>query len=390
MMMTQRSCSNSRNEGAKFQHIPNDLVTEIFLRLPSNSISRFRCLSKLWDSTFSSPDFTEAFRTISCSRPKLLFACLSENKTFFFSSPQPQDSSPLTASFLTSFPVTCPYEIHHQWYFGATKGTVQSICNPSTGKILTLPEVKNCARVRRSSLGFDPIDKHLKVLTTTLSYKNGSYSAEQHQVLTLGNGEELSWRKITCNIQGFHSDGFGRRRHDGICINGILYYLDEDYNDGKCCDIVCFDVRYEKFSYIKTDKELGKARGKIDSSLVNYKGKLAKLDPIICSNHGIVTGINLWVLQDSEKNEWWSYAYVLPPPWKSIVEGPRLHFVGITNNGEIVMSPEYIGKCLYLVYYNPKRNTLTRVGIKGMEAYEKSKARIFLDYVEDLKPYELH
>ncbi|XP_024006078.1 F-box protein At1g53790 [Eutrema salsugineum] len=54
--------------------IPVDLLIEIFLRVSSKSIVRFRCVSKFWRSLLRRPNFTELFLTKSLARPLLLFA----------------------------------------------------------------------------------------------------------------------------------------------------------------------------------------------------------------------------------------------------------------------------------------------------------------------------
>ncbi|CAN6876910.1 unnamed protein product, partial [Brassica oleracea] len=65
------------------EQIPDDLITEILLRLPSRSIARFRCVCKLWDSTISRQDFTKSFLARSSSRPQILFACGKNNLKLF-------------------------------------------------------------------------------------------------------------------------------------------------------------------------------------------------------------------------------------------------------------------------------------------------------------------
>ena len=95
--------------------IPDDLVFEILLRLPCKSIARCRCLSKLWASIFDSQDFTDRYLTISSARPQLLFAFQEYGKVFFFSTPQNHEhdnSSPITASYHMSFPVSRVREIY--------------------------------------------------------------------------------------------------------------------------------------------------------------------------------------------------------------------------------------------------------------------------------------
>ncbi|CAL9215698.1 unnamed protein product [Arabidopsis halleri] len=93
--------------------------------------------------------------------------------------------------------------------------------------------------------------------------------------------------------------------------------------------------------------------------------------------------------EDAEKHQWSSYIYVLPPPWKNIIEETKLRFVGTSDTGDIVLSPYNISDSFYLLYYNPERNTITRVEIQGMEAFKPHKAYAFLDYAENvvkLKP----
>ncbi|CAF1865564.1 unnamed protein product [Brassica oleracea var. botrytis] len=49
--------------------IPIDLIIEILLRLPLNSIARCRCVSELLASIRVHPDFTDSFLASSLARP---------------------------------------------------------------------------------------------------------------------------------------------------------------------------------------------------------------------------------------------------------------------------------------------------------------------------------
>ncbi|KAL1213969.1 putative F-box protein [Cardamine amara subsp. amara] len=80
------------NRGANLDSIPNDLIPDILSRLPAKSISRFRCVSKLWESIICRQDFTELFHTRSSSNPRLLIGVQQGGEWSFFSSPQPQSS----------------------------------------------------------------------------------------------------------------------------------------------------------------------------------------------------------------------------------------------------------------------------------------------------------
>ncbi|KAL1194399.1 F-box protein [Cardamine amara subsp. amara] len=397
MIMTRsktRACSNSRNQVERSEPLPFDLVIEILLRLPVKSIARFRIVSKLWESTLASPNFTESFFTISSSRPNLLFTCLKDGETFFFSSSSLPP--PIAAKIHKSFPINCPSNIcrpvrglvcglNQRTSKGGTV-TVPWICNPSTGQSLALPRVKTRRKGVISFFGYDPMDKHFKVLCMTLSYIGGPYTSQDHQVLTLETGKKrLSWRKIKCEMPHYPASVEQTKRYDGICINGVLYYL-ACITHGYFHDIACFDIRSEKFYYIKrADHGMDITLGAwFQSTLVNYKGKLAKLQPGFSSNV-IYTSVQLWVLEDAEKHQWSSYIYVMPPPWRNISEENKLCFVGTTRSGEIVLSPNTIGDFFYLAYYKPERDTISIVGIKGMEAFKSHRAYTFLDHEEDVK-----
>ncbi|XP_023632626.1 putative F-box protein At1g20657 [Capsella rubella] len=402
-----RSCSNSRNRAEKTSetiHLPFDLVIEIFMRLPAKSVARFHCLSKLCASTLSNPNFTDAFFIRSSSRPKLLFNCPKDGETFFFSSPKPRDdSSPLAVSFHKSFPINRPFDIcrpvsgfvygfnYHKTSTGRTV-SVPLICNPSTGQSWTLPSVKTNRTIITSYFGYDPIDKEFKVLCMTQSYL-GEFG--EQKVLTLGTGKKLSWRKIKCDMQHFPCPVEGEPNHhyplyDGICIDGVLYYLGMVRGDADGFpDIICFDIKSEKFSYVKKTHGMERNSGSVlEQTLVNYKGKIAKFQPKFDEHGTILTGIQLYVLEDAEKHQWSSYIYVMPPPWKSIVEETKLRFVGTSDTGEIVLSPYNISDSSYLLSYDPERNTLTKVGIKGMEALKPHKSYAFLDHVENVVKIE--
>lgn len=62
--------------------------------------------------------------------------------------------------------------------------------------------------------------------------------------------------------------------YDGICIDGCLYYQAIVDRGSGVSAIICFDVRSEKFSFIR--KAQGAALWR-ESTLVDYKGRLGTL-----------------------------------------------------------------------------------------------------------------
>ncbi|ESQ30576.1 hypothetical protein EUTSA_v10011995mg [Eutrema salsugineum] len=386
--------------------ILTDLVNDILSRLPAKSVARFRCVSKLWSSILLRPYFTEFFLTRSSARPRLLFAVEQEGDDWcFFTSPQPKIpddeelSLEVTADCQMKFPggntclefcgrasdliYLCPHISEHDQCI--------IICKPSTGQFTSLPIPKECNRRSfwRSFLGFDPIGKHFKVLSI------GDLDADekrcQYQILTLGTGND-SWRKIHCPLNHFPSS-------EGICINGVLYYLAEysaEQRDGTCYMIVCFDVRSEKFKFIYRDF----ISYRDNTELINYKGKLGvvtwEYDCHTCTMRSLT--LCLWVIKDAEEPEsskWSEYVYTI---WESQFDGCDVStfwgnpIVGVTATGEIVISTEDASKPFYVFFFNPERSTVLSVEIQGFRAanhgalQQRSRmVRVFVDHVEDLK-----
>ncbi|ESQ33742.1 hypothetical protein EUTSA_v10009829mg, partial [Eutrema salsugineum] len=333
---------------------PTDLITEIFSRLPAKSVGRFRSLSKLWRVMLHRPYFTKLFLTRSSTRPRLLFAVERESEWCFFSLPQhhnPYDKSSLVvaAEVHTKFSkdtkqYSCSYAS------GLIYFPDMSVCNPITGQSLA-----KLRKYRKSTsfLGFDPIGKQFKVL-----------ASDRHRIMTLGTGE-MSWRKIQCPFpHGYIIEG--------ICINGVLYYLVYTYvkaTDQETKLIVCFDVRSEKFKFIN-----GKSFGFWGTKLINYKGKLGGIDWKF-DGHSKTHKLCLWVLEDVEKQAWSKKVYTLPEN-----EVVRNTFVlGMTNTGEIILSKMYTSKTSYIFYFNPESNTLQKVEIQGI-GEDRGRVYAFVDH----------
>ncbi|ESQ33694.1 hypothetical protein EUTSA_v10009316mg, partial [Eutrema salsugineum] len=355
------------------------------------SIARCRCLSKLWGYMFQR--FTDLFQTRP--RPSLLFVLQRHGEWSFFSSPQLQNpykksSLVVSADFHVKFSRDmCPVAFHMKFledmwpsdFRGLTFGliylssmritekngeddaVVHVIFNPRTRQFASLPKLETDG-LSRSFLGFDPIDKQFKIL---------SVDVDDHRILTLGT-EEMSCRKIQCPL--WHRSW----PEEGICINGVLYYLAETYDtsdepyDGYV--IVCFDVRSEKYKFIELEY--------FEAKSINYMGKLGRINWMYTSvGSGRRTlELHMWVLEDIEKQEWSKFVYTFPA--NELVDLCYVSVAGVTATGEIVLSMKYTSKPLYVFYISPERNTLQRVEIQGFgEYYDDNNHRVsvFVDYM---------
>ncbi|CAN6996768.1 unnamed protein product [Brassica rapa subsp. trilocularis] len=356
--------------------LPIDLVIDIFSRLPLKSIARCRCISKRWASFLRRSDFTELFLTKSLACPELLFACRTQRELLFFSSHQLQhpdeNLSTITADHHVSFLFDLMLKERK------TQELVSVICNPSTRQCFPLPKMNIDPLVKKSTpvksfLGYDPIEKQHKVLAMIKRYD----TVVDHQVLTLRGSGKMTWRKAECGIPHFPPNP------DFVCIRGVLYYAARASSGGYM--IVCFDVISEKYSFVKfTERE------KYFATLINFQGKLASLmvhpNPLFIS--GTSKSFEMWILRDPEKHGWYPRIFNLPPTWKDVVGGEELLFRGVTATNEFVLSCncKSSSEPFHVYYYNFIKETIKRVEIQGMGAFERgSIVGIFPNHRADLK-----
>uniref|UniRef100_Q3ECH0-2 Isoform 2 of F-box protein At1g67130 n=1 Tax=Arabidopsis thaliana TaxID=3702 RepID=Q3ECH0-2 len=172
------------NRGETLDSIPTDLILDILSRLPTKSIARFHCVSKLWSSMLASQDFTRLFVNRSSSNPRLLLGIVRGGEWSFYSSPQPKNpyeksSLEVAADFHMKLSEIKQHQHHGTSYaFGliylrtvwmSKEGNYEVcvICKPSTGQYYAIlpPQPSGIF----GDLGFDPIGKQFKVLEKTLN-----------------------------------------------------------------------------------------------------------------------------------------------------------------------------------------------------------------------------
>ncbi|XP_023639541.1 F-box protein At3g47030-like [Capsella rubella] len=362
------SPSKSSTETSK--EITDDVLIDIFSRLPPKAVARCRCLSKRWSSMMCHQHFTQLYLKKSSVRPRMIFTLLCNGKRIFYSIPQDLDPdrdyfNPITPNCRMHFPkgLDCNYEVCPSILgFICTESRKPMICNPSTREYISLPIATTKKHQTRTCFGYDPINKLFKILCVSDDYVC--------RVATLGTSV-VTWRRVECSTPH-------QPLHTQICIDGVLYYII------KCMDVtptrfmvVCFDVTRETFKFLGVDW-----LRTYSSALINYHGKLG----ILSLNY---FGFDLRVLEDANEAEWSKTVYILPNQWKHLATAANLDLVGMTSEGEFVLSKIFLEEPFYVYYFNTVKNTVVQVqidfGTLPKKAYYSPEILTLINHVENVE-----
>ncbi|CAA0384740.1 unnamed protein product [Arabidopsis thaliana] len=373
----------------KPEEIPDDLLIDVFSRLPIEDVARCRCLSRVWSSILRRRYFTELFHKMSSTRPRILFTFLYYGKRLFYSMPQDLDPSnhysPLPYFSISYSPISAHYHMHFPKVLGASakvcppilgliccKSSKTMIFNPSTRESKFISTTKRVG-VKSTSFGYDPIDKLFKVLSM--------YDDYVCRVSTLGT-EEVTWRTVECTVPH-------HPLHSEICMDGVLYYLARRVGDEtpKPYMVAAFEVRLERFKFLPMDlrcKHIG------CSAVIDYKGKLAVVWlNVERDNQRHIESFELRVLNDVDEVKWSQIIYELPNYWNNLPADIDVSIVGMTSAGEIVLATSHIRHPFYIFYYSTVTLAIVQLridfGIEAPEANHCSTMSTFVNHVENVE-----
>ncbi|EFH47754.1 hypothetical protein ARALYDRAFT_325700 [Arabidopsis lyrata subsp. lyrata] len=342
-------------------YLPEDLIAQILVNLPSKSVVKLIVVSKLWSSIIRSKSFIDLYLERSLTRPCLLFSFHRINRRFFHSISQEAISEEATPDYNVCTPVRgliCCQDLDDV-----------VVSNPSTGQFLVLPKLNTKRKQISRFFGYDPIEDEYKVLCMTVlqvSYDYGPVVSEEHQVFTLGGTEkkkEATWRMITCKAPHCPAT-------EGICIDGVVYYGAWPNSKNRGSLIVGFDVRLEEFTLVKLPDGV-EIYYSLDSELVNYQRKLA------VANLSYRGKFELWVLDKQE----WSKISVMVPSWKYLFGRDLFRCRGAISSGEFIFTPLLSAWASVIISYDRKEEIARRVEIEGVED-RAHYMKVFLDHVE--------
>ncbi|KAG7565399.1 F-box-like domain superfamily [Arabidopsis suecica] len=337
--------------------IPEELLIDILIRLPTKSLMRFKCVSKLWLSLITSRYFTNRF--LKPSSPSCLFAYFvdSENqsnyvllKSSLFSSSH--DRSDISLSVIdqhSTIPIMGGYLVNAaRGLLCYRTGRRVIVCNPNTRQVVELPIMRSKTNVW-NWFGHDPLHDEYKVLSLFWDVnKEQRVVRSELQVLVLGVGS--SWR----TTQSHHTPHRPFRPYSkGMTINGVLYYI--AWTDANRCVLMSFDLSSDDFNLIELPYENLSC-----TSLMNYQGNVATIENTLLSSDGTV---DVCVLEDADKNQWSNKkTFVLPVSKMNFVHGDRLVMGGSRDSGKVLLTKANLirDQPARFFIYDLERNEITR------------------------------
>ncbi|KAK4707136.1 hypothetical protein R3W88_033275 [Solanum pinnatisectum] len=348
------------NSAGKIVSIPQEIMFEIFSWLPSNSLMRFKCVSKFCNSMVSDSAFLDIHK---CHSVRTKF--LVHGEGVYYTAEEKKDGK-ASASVLQLDTFNNHYNCNPAYsrlncvnglFCGYESSYMQAtIFNPSTKQVRFLPKPNEGKCWNTFSLGFESEENKYKVLRTTY------HPRERHTkywVFTLGI--DKSWRD-TQNI--FPCIPYSM---PSVCTSGVIYqFAMADY-----ISIVAFDVKSEKIENIALWYAVEFV---YYYQLIEVKSKLGVID----YRKWVRGYFDLWILEKTPKREWERHIIGVPSIWKTTKPKFASFF-----DGEIVFVVNSGDSCC--LCYDFTRKSWRELKIKGHPKENDIKG--IYSYVESLVPF---
>ncbi|XP_047339491.1 F-box protein CPR1-like [Impatiens glandulifera] len=308
--------------------LPDDILSDIFSRLPVKNLLRFRCVSKSWLALISSPDFVKLHLSRSVQTKNNLHIFMWKDNLYRMDFDL--DEGVLQPAVVNNLPLSsCPVmalimELCHGNYdygimlYGSCDGLLCMsdansiddifICNPSTRKSrklpyasVDLPDIYNIFYDCIYHFGYDNTNDDYKVVRLALRKKTFKGDIEEYEVKVYSLKTNL-WHRSEKFSHGPKMGSFGDSIAGGA-LHWISYVKSDTEKKGL---IVAFDLGTEKYRVIPQPKYDG-------PHFFLYLDNLGGLLSLSCHYESSVVDVFLLKGYGGE-NEHWSKLITISPP----------------------------------------------------------------------------
>ncbi|PHT45407.1 hypothetical protein CQW23_14565 [Capsicum baccatum] len=293
-------------------HLPEEIILDILIRLPVQSLLRFKCASKFWKTLISDPHFKVKHCNHAKNYKKILISRrLPEVGISYYScSLSSSSAQPLQKLGCPSNHKPCGYVIlcccdgfSLLWYRAG-----YLLWNPSTNESVELPNHEfpgeTCSTY---GLGFDLINNEYKILKVDY---DSSGPRTHTKIFALKSG---SWRNIDNHPRGFHnrvcpqdSLAFVRDAFHWICMDNLdnlsPYFM------------ISFNISSEVYGEISLPEGICN----ILNDVRYARCAVSVLDGMLCAyctcREGGMGTFKLWVMKDYDVKESWNELFIIQDP----------------------------------------------------------------------------
>lgn len=244
------------------RHLPEDLLVDVLLRLPVESLMRFKCVCKHWYALITSPSFIEMHFHHNKNHARLLICNLTisdKSKSIAFSllpakivqGVSPEQKIVHQLQRVTDFmsiagPVDGLFLVEKAAFFDEDDARL-ALWNPATREFWPLPPVSFEPQPFKDhdnqfALGFDPLTRDYKVLCIRTFWDDWGLGVSPNCIVSVYSLRNNSWKNLRtdfpdcCNLH----ESIGATH-----LNGVYYWL-----SGRLDNIFCicsFDMGSEQF-----------------------------------------------------------------------------------------------------------------------------------------------
>lgn len=344
------------------RHLPEDLLVEVLLRLPVESLVRFKCVCKHWYALITSPSFVEMHFQHEHNHARLLICNLtiSDKSKFIASSLLPaeiaQGVSPeqkivhqlqrVTDFMSIAGPVDGLFLVEKAAFYNDDNVRLD-LWNPATREFWPLPPVSFEPQpfndqVDQFALGFDPLTRDYKVLWIRTFWDDWGLGVSPNCFVNVYSLRNNSWKNLRpdfpycCNLQ----EPIG-----ATYLNGVYYWLCGVLDNTFC--MCSFDMGSEQFGLLQ-GPDIPKAQW---GKLMLHGDSLAML---IGDNPGkpMTSIYDVWVM--NQEGSWRKILSVQP---QIVAHWPR----GVWGDDKMIFE---ITETSQLVLYDPTTRQVIDLGFQ--------------------------
>ncbi|XP_075673431.1 F-box/kelch-repeat protein At3g06240-like [Castanea sativa] len=358
----------------KKEHLPHDIVLNILANLPAKSVLRFRCVSKTWDSSITTPSFISTHLNLNNNNNNLAYLINFAsthidshfNNTTTFKSTIPSfiggydptfnriSEYPIPSGFPSSYYYTADscnglvcFTQHGYYPWHPTITGAIYLWNPSIRKLKRLPDFSPTQHDWLST-GFayqSNTNDYKVVKISQMNIPDNDVIETEAEVYTLSSN---SWRRVGISLANTFW-GLPVDNWTGTFVSGALHWLGYVCEAASRYMILSFDVNNDKFGEIalpdgQQQQLLPQGVMAKPNRLMVFKGKLGfiTLDYLLLNhiNNDVyenymrshANSCFIWVMGEYGVHESWSKLFFVQ--FENVVS---VHFCGCTSHGELLV-----------------------------------------------------